>query len=187
MSGGMVLVDVSGKAEVVMDANGQMLYYDSGRQALDKEDDDDVLTLKSGLPSWEASSGGATVEEDRVNITSNVTFTVDSFVDITGLVITIGNISGGKTIISCIIACERDSAGGIQFLLEDDGTAVTETAAWGETGSDAATQKKMIGMSYSMDADGSVIQVQAKTDGSTLTVRGSSSEQSSTISSISVG
>ena len=58
MSGGMITADVSGKADVVMNTNGQMLYYNSGRQALDKANDDDVLTLKSGLPSWEVPSGG---------------------------------------------------------------------------------------------------------------------------------
>jgi len=139
--------------------------------------------------SWQTiASGGATVEEDRVNITSNQTFTVDAYNDITGLVITIGNITDGKTIISCIIACEKDVAGGMGFILEDDGSTITETSAWGETGSSGAeNQKRMIPMSYSMDSNGSVIQAQAKTAAATLTVRGSASGQSSTISSISVG
>jgi len=48
----------SGKADTVMDTNGQILYYNNGRKALDKEDNDDVLTLKSGLPSWEAAASG---------------------------------------------------------------------------------------------------------------------------------
>jgi len=48
----------SGKADTVLDTNGQILYYNNGRKALDKEDNDDVLTLKSGLPSWEAAGGG---------------------------------------------------------------------------------------------------------------------------------
>ena len=49
----------SGKADTVLDTNGQILYYNNGRKALDKEDNDDVLTLKSGLPSWEAPSASA--------------------------------------------------------------------------------------------------------------------------------
>ena len=129
--------------------------------------------------------GGATVEEDRVNITSNVTFTLDAFNDITGLVITVGDITDGKTLLSCIIAMDRNTSGGVSFTLEDDGSEISETRAWAET--DSTPFKRMIPMSYSMDSNGSVIQAQAKTDGSTLTVRGSSSGQSSTISSISVG
>jgi len=50
----------SGKADTVLTTNGDILYYNNGRQRLPKEDNDDVLTLKSGLPSWEAAaSGGA--------------------------------------------------------------------------------------------------------------------------------
>ena len=50
----------SGKADIVLTTNGDILYYNNGRQRLPKEDNDDVLTLKSGLPSWEAAaSGGA--------------------------------------------------------------------------------------------------------------------------------
>jgi len=180
----------SAGATSVMTTKGDVVRYDSQRERYGIGSTNQVLQVSSGgLPAWQTlASGGATVEEDRVNITSNVTFTVDAFNDITGLVITIGNITDGKTLISCIIAMERDSAGGCQFTLEDDGSVITETTAWTETGSSGAeNQKRMIPMSYSMDSNASVIQAQAKTDGSTLTVRGSASGQSSTISSISVG
>lgn len=68
----------SGKADTVMDTNGQILYYNNGRKALDKEDNDDVLQLKSGLPSWQplSASGGAytlietkTLGEDATSMT----------------------------------------------------------------------------------------------------------------------
>ena len=55
MSGGMIVSDVSGKADVVMDTNGQMLYYDSGRQALDIGNSGDVLEVASSLPAWVAN------------------------------------------------------------------------------------------------------------------------------------
>ena len=48
----------SGLADTVLTTNGDILYYNSGRQRLAKGDNDEVLTLKSGLPSWEAASGG---------------------------------------------------------------------------------------------------------------------------------
>ena len=53
MSGGMITSDVSGKADVVMDTNGQILYYNSGRQALDIGATDQILEVQSGLPSWQ--------------------------------------------------------------------------------------------------------------------------------------
>lgn len=50
--------DTSAGANAVMTTNGDMVYYNSGRARLAKGDNDEILTLKSGLPSWEASAGG---------------------------------------------------------------------------------------------------------------------------------
>ena len=50
----MVQDVVDAGAEVVMDTDGQIVYYNSGRKALDKSDNDKVLQLKSGLPSWQS-------------------------------------------------------------------------------------------------------------------------------------
>ena len=61
----MITSDVSGKADVVMDTNGQMLYYDSGRQALDIGSDNQILTVSSGsLPNWEDSATPTKVQFD---------------------------------------------------------------------------------------------------------------------------
>jgi len=49
----------SGFADTVMTTNGDMIYYNSGRQRLAKGDDSQVLTLASGLPSWAAAGSGA--------------------------------------------------------------------------------------------------------------------------------
>ena len=70
----------SGKADTVLDTNGQILYYNNGRKALDKEDNDDVLTLKSGLPSWEAAaSGGAnTALSNLSSVAVNATIDMNS-------------------------------------------------------------------------------------------------------------
>ena len=48
--------DTGTGASVVMTTNGDTLYYNSGRQRLPKGDNDEVLMLKSGLPSWEPSA-----------------------------------------------------------------------------------------------------------------------------------
>ena len=50
---------VSGKADKTLDTNGQILYYNSGRQALNIGSANQVLTVSgSNLPSWAAASGG---------------------------------------------------------------------------------------------------------------------------------
>jgi len=50
--------DVGAGASVVMTTNGDMVYYNSGRQRLAKASDGNVLTQASGLPSWAAASSG---------------------------------------------------------------------------------------------------------------------------------
>jgi len=51
---------VSGKADKTLDTNGQILYYNSGRQALNIGSANQVLTVSgSNLPSWAAASSGA--------------------------------------------------------------------------------------------------------------------------------
>ena len=97
----------SGKADIVMDTNGQILYFNNGRKALDKEDNDDVLTLKSGLPSWEPISAGATVTVSRDELSADETVTGDTFAD-TSLAITCQ--ASGKFIVANQILAKSDSA-----------------------------------------------------------------------------
>ena len=78
MSGGMITSDVSGKADVVMDTNGQMLYYDSGRQALDIGSDNQILTVAGdGVPNWEDSATPTNVQYDVATM-SGVDFDFNS-------------------------------------------------------------------------------------------------------------
>ncbi len=45
-------------ANAVMSANGDMVYYNSGRQRLGKGNNGQILELQSGLPSWQDATGG---------------------------------------------------------------------------------------------------------------------------------
>ena len=74
----MIVSDVSGKADIVMDTKGQMLYYDSGRQALDIGSDNQILTVAGdGLPNWEDSATPTNVQYD-VAAMSGVDFDFNS-------------------------------------------------------------------------------------------------------------
>ena len=71
------------------DASGDIMYYSSDWVRLAKGSDDEVLTLKSGVPSWEASGGGGkigqvlyTQKTDRTSITSTTT---NAYADVAGL------------------------------------------------------------------------------------------------------
>lgn len=174
----------SGLADTVMTTNGDIVYYNSGRQRLAKSDNDKILTLKSGLPSWEAAGGGATVESDHATITSAST-TTNTSMTASSLNITIGNISNGKSLITATLVASRSTAGGTEFSLADDGTVIVATwVAFDQTASDS---KVVIPLSYVMDSNGSVLTVYFMTGGGTVSIAGSSSEFTSQLMALNVG
>jgi len=71
-------------ATSVLSATGDILYASGANTLakLAKGDDDEVLTLKSGLPSWETAGGGGSLEllnsEKLTTPTSNLQFTPSS-------------------------------------------------------------------------------------------------------------
>tara|TARA_R100000687_G_scaffold50656_1_gene40328 strand:- start:356 stop:910 length:555 start_codon:yes stop_codon:yes gene_type:complete len=144
-----------------------------------------VLTSNGTTESWAAASGGATAEIDNAVLTSNFTSTDTSFADVTGLVITIGNITDGKTMIAETTTIKRaDGAGSMEIVLEDDSSVITSTNVQIEARGD---KEYNLCTSHAMDSNASVIQVQCKTGGSTLTILGSTSAGTSQIVSMSVG
>ena len=67
MSGGMIIIDTSGLADIVMTTNGDMIYYNAGRQRLAKGSDGQQLQLAGGFPSWVTSAGGSVATDELVN------------------------------------------------------------------------------------------------------------------------
>jgi len=124
----------SGKADTVLDTNGQILYYNNGRKALDKQDNDDVLTLKSGLPSWETpASGGATLTNQTITPTNAQTTTSTSYTDIANCDIDLPTRSGGKALITlqCSLASSGDNTLRMGIYFD---SAIQNTAEDGSSG-----------------------------------------------------
>jgi hypothetical protein len=150
--------------------------------------DGDVLTTHGtgSAVTWETpSAGGATAEIDNATITSDFSTTSSSFIDVTSLVITIGNILNGKTMISAILTIKRSTEGSMSAILEDDGSELATTFIAVES---THTKEYNMCTSYAMDSNASVIQVQVKTGGGTLVIEGASgADATSQIVSMSVG
>jgi len=73
----------SGKADITLTTNGDILYYNSGRQRLAIGSEGTVLTVSgSDLPSWAAAAGGGSLElldyEDFSADAASYTFTPSS-------------------------------------------------------------------------------------------------------------
>ena len=158
----------SNLADKVLTTNGDILYYNSGRQRLAKEDNDDVLTLKSGLPSWEPVSGGATVTQSSINY-NNQTTTEQTFTAYTGGT-DVDLTSSGSCIIVHSVLQENDTAG--QWTATNisvDGSAVGR-AGLGAT--DTAQYQRQICISYSMANGGEAINGGWYVSGGTGTLTG---------------
>ena len=71
------------------DASGDIMYYSSDWVRLAKGSNDEVLTLKSGVPSWDASAGGGKIGQVlqtlKTNRTSFAFSTTDAYSTLTGL------------------------------------------------------------------------------------------------------
>ena len=124
----------SGLADTVLTTNGDILYYNSGRQRLAKGDNDEVLTLKSGLPSWESAAGGGVwTSEGSTTLTNSTTDEIDITLD-TALVASKaklyftfnGAMTGSNDI---LMQCNGDDGENYvsSFLSSENGGALTVT------------------------------------------------------------
>jgi len=118
---------VSGKADKTLETNGQILYYNSGRQALNIGTEGKVLTVSSSdLPAWETASAGAWSQIASSNLSGGVAssltvtgMTKKKFLDI--------NIAGGF------------ASADIPAIQIGDGSINTSNYAWNVTQNGAAS------------------------------------------------
>ena len=101
----------SGLADTVLTTNGDILYYNSGRQRLAKGDNDDVLTLKSGLPSWETAGGGVTLSAQTATLGSTFSTSAEAtWTTVTGLSFTALD-NTGRSLVITALPCYHQTAG----------------------------------------------------------------------------
>jgi len=62
MSGGMIVIDAGGFADVVMNTKGDMVDFDTSRQRLAIGNANDILTVSSDLPVWSAPAVPSNVQ-----------------------------------------------------------------------------------------------------------------------------
>ena len=174
-------------ADSVLTTQGDILYQDaSGLARLGQSTDGHVLTTKGAgaNPVW-AAAGGATANSVQATITSNFTTTSGTYVDITGLSITVPTITSGKAIIVMTLNTNRSTTGGTQYELQDDGVSIAHTEKAYEFTSSSG--RPVITCCTVMDSDGSTVKARCYTGGGTLTIYGSSSDFTSDINCLGVG
>ena len=122
---------VSGKADKTLDTNGQILYYNSGRQALNIGSANQVLTVSgSNLPAWAAASG-ATLELLDVHTASGTestyTFTESlSFDDYSNFIVIFQGGSSAALALQCVL--NGNTSSNHHYTLEySDGSSIADS------------------------------------------------------------
>ena len=133
----------SGLADKVLTTNGDILYYNSGRQRLAKGDNDDVLTLKSGLPSWEAAAGGGWESLGSATLTGEADIMTVSSITAKKYLWILCHILGTGTI-HPVLRFDNDSGSNYTYRFSTNGnsdsTAVNQTSCRFGGGTDAIAQ-----------------------------------------------
>ena len=134
MSGGMITSDVSGKADVVMTTEGDMVDFIGGaRSRLPIGSENDVLTVSSSVPAWVASSaGGAETHE----FTTEETFTPTTQTGIMEVLIDTTDMTAGsiKTTVDGVIDNTISTATTLTRIF-DPSTSITLISQAGGMGS----------------------------------------------------
>lgn len=115
--------------------------------------------------------GGVTLSNQSVIQTSNFTTTSTSFVDVTGLTITLANRANGMFWAAAVISLSLSSSGATYYRFVN---GATDEAPMQFTPS-TTNHEKVCTIILPGDLDGDVLKVQARVSGNTLTVWGSAS------------
>lgn len=125
---------------------------------------DNTKVLK-GDGSWGASGGGATVTSQIIPLASTFSSSSSTYVDITGMTVTLPNRAGGYALVTFIVYWNNATQANDVFRIQvmDNGVAMTNTEVWageGQTFLDNVTT-----ITYATQLNGQVVKLQFKGDG----------------------
>jgi len=155
-------------AKSILSATGDILYASGANTLakLAKGDNDEVLTLKSGLPSWESAGGGSSTIHSFVT-SSDFTTASTSFVDVTDLEITLS--ASGNTMVSAIFLNQVTEVATIKTRLVEGSNELKHSGF--EVYHAASLNCWSDGLVVASDSQ--VVKVQCLTDAGTLKMMGS--------------
>jgi len=142
----------------------------------------EVLTKDgSGNAAW-AAGGGATLTRQNIVPSTDFSTASTSFVDVTGVTLTLPDESGGIAMLVFSIQYYGDTANADNSFFINDATVASYTMI-GDT--PVTNQNLNLTMAHTTSLSGQVVKLQAKVSGGTVTIS-KTSGRSTTISSIEI-
>jgi len=164
---------------------GDLHGYSSSNTRIPVGANDTVLTADSsealGL-KWAAASGGATLTRQNIVPSTDFSTASTSFVDVTGVTLTMPDESGGIAMLVFSIQYYGDTANADNSFFINDATVASYTMI-GDT--PVTNQNLNLTMAHTTSLSGQVVKLQAKVSGGTVTIS-KSAGRSTTISSIEI-
>ena len=148
-------------------------------------DDDQVLTADSGEAlglKWATSSSGATLTRQNIVPSTDFSTASTSFVDVTGVTLTLPDESGGIAMLVFSIQYYGDTANADNSFFINDATVASYTMI-GDT--PVTNQNLNLTMAHTTSQSGQVCKLQVKVSAGTVTIS-KSAGRSTTISSIEI-
>ena len=155
-------------ADSVLTTAGDVLYENNTPELarLPKGSDADVLTLASGLPTWATPSGGATVTKQNVVMGATFDTSSASFVDVTGVTVTLATRTSLMAFVTCDFVCNITSSNNrAHFQLLVDGVATGISSFWFDDSTDHTTQGNFCSSISAVADSGEIVKLQAHTTG----------------------
>ena len=147
-SGSLVQGDV-----FIVDASGNVVRLARGS-------DNQTLVMNGSNPNWETvSSGGATVATTSVKPTASFTTSSTSFTDITGMTVSMADVTSGKCITTADLTVDNSGASGETFVI----LLVDDTIVNGQQIITTSGEIEFpMSLSYAGDSDGTTAKLQMK-------------------------
>jgi len=142
----------------------------SGANALSRlarGSDDQVLKMNGTSLNWETlSAGGATVTKQSVVMGATFDTSSSSFVDVTGVTVTLATRTSLMAFVTCDYVCNITSVNNrAHFQLLVDGVATGISSFWFEDNSDTYSDGNFSGSISAVADSGEIVKLQAHTSG----------------------
>lgn len=163
-------------------AAGDVLYWDGTNWVRLAKDVGKFLKSEAASVSWDTPTATVTITKQEVVLSSDFTSSSGSYVDVTGMTVTLPNRAGGYATISFIVEVSGTTAN-FNLRLVDNGVAQSGNLGYVV----GAALPTIITLVYNTTLSGQVVKLQLNPNTNSITIKGTASDRQSKVESLEIG